>query len=467
MDRGNKSMIRNLAVLALIFLMGSAHAAPTYDEGVTGKLFLGTLIESSSDKGEDGEPAVMAGDDSVVAASSDKDNETRALITDGLANLEMVLEEYKSRTGEEINDLHQEISSLKSELLDFRTAAKSIDDNGRKRFLEFSDGISKNREIAEVSNNEIRSLVDSLDDQLQSVASGMERVESEISNKVEINRQETNKSVAELARLDDQLQSVASGMERVESEISNEVEINRQETNKSVAELARLDDQLQSVASGMERVESEISNEVEINRQETNKSVAELARLVSDNVIYLIISVAAVLLVLSLIFYFLRKKISVQRVDLTSSLVDTRKSLEEEFVRLDGKLVEILEAQIEISESEPNSSAEDVDHSLVIKVADEIVRIQKNITLMDEKTKGLKQLSASVTRIQDNVASNGYEIVEMLGAPYDEGMILSATFVLDEDLEEGEQIITRIIKPQINYQGVMIQSAQIEVSQGE
>ena len=382
-------MIRNLAVLALIFLMGSAHAAPTYDEGVTGKLFLGTLIESSSDKGEDGEPAVMAGDDSVVAASSDKDNETRALITDGLANLEMVLEEYKSRTGEEINDLHQEISSLKSELLDFRTAAKSIDDNGRKRFLEFSDGISKNREIAEVSNNEIRSLADSLDDQLQSVASGMERVESEISNKVEINR------------------------------------------------------------------------------QETNKSVAELARLVSDNVIYLIISVAAVLLVLSLIFYFLRKKISVQRVDLTSSLVDTRKSLEEEFVRLDGKLVEILKAQIEISESEPNSSAEDVDHSLVIKVADEIVRIQKNITLMDEKTKGLKQLSASVTRIQDNVASNGYEIVEMLGAPYDEGMILSATFVLDEALEEGEQIITRIIKPQINYQGVMIQSAQIEVSQGE
>jgi hypothetical protein len=228
-----------------------------------------------------------------------------------------------------------------------------------------------------------------------------------------------------------------------------------------------LSERLNSVVSGLERAENDLANKVENNRQETNKSVAELDRLVSDNVLYLIISIVAVLLISSLIFYFLRKKISVQGVDLTGSLVDTRKSLEEEFVKLDGKLVEILEAQIEVSESEPNSSGEDVDHSLVIKVADEIVRIQKNITRMDEKTKGLKQLSASVTRIQDNVASNGYEIVEMLGMPYNEGMKVSATFVPDEDLEAGAQMITRVIKPQINYQGVMIQSAQIEVSQGE
>ena len=65
------------------------------------------------------------------------------------------------------------------------------------------------------------------------------------------------------------------------------------------------------------------------------------------------------------------------------------------------------------------------------------------------------------------MASNGYEIVEMLGLPYTEGMRVTADFIPDEDLAPGEQIITRIIKPQINYQGVMIQSAQIEVSQGE
>ena len=38
-------------------------------------------------------------------------------------------------------------------------------------------------------------------------------------------------------------------------------------------------------------------------------------------------------------------------------------------------------------------------------------------------------------------------------------------FVEDETLEPGKQIITGIIKPQINYNGTMIQAAQITVSQ--
>ena len=36
-----------------------------------------------------------------------------------------------------------------------------------------------------------------------------------------------------------------------------------------------------------------------------------------------------------------------------------------------------------------------------------------------------------------------------------------------ENLEKGIEIITKIIKPQVNYKGVMIQSAQVEVSVGQ
>lgn len=86
---------------------------------------------------------------------------------------------------------------------------------------------------------------------------------------------------------------------------------------------------------------------------------------------------------------------------------------------------------------------------------------------MDANTKGLKQLSASVKRIQDNFASNGYELVEMLGKEYNEGMKVIANFIPSEDIEAGKQIISRIIKPQVNYKNEMIQSAQIEVSVGE
>ncbi|MFT7120690.1 MAG: hypothetical protein ACJAZ9_000866 [Neolewinella sp.] len=107
------------------------------------------------------------------------------------------------------------------------------------------------------------------------------------------------------------------------------------------------------------------------------------------------------------------------------------------------------------------------NHSLAIKVANEVVRIQKNIGRMDEGTKGLKQLAKSVERIVDNYVANGYEIVDMLGQEYKDGTKAIVTFVTDEELEPGKQVITRVIKPQINYEKVMIQTAQIEVSVGE
>ena len=44
-------------------------------------------------------------------------------------------------------------------------------------------------------------------------------------------------------------------------------------------------------------------------------------------------------------------------------------------------------------------------------------------------------------------------------------MKVTANFIEDENLEQGQQIITGIIKPQINYKGKMIQAAQITVSQ--
>lgn len=67
--------------------------------------------------------------------------------------------------------------------------------------------------------------------------------------------------------------------------------------------------------------------------------------------------------------------------------------------------------------------------------------------------------------MKDNLIANGYEIVDMLGKPYQEGTKAIVNFNDDETLEKGQRIITGITKPQINYQGKMIQTAQITVSQ--
>ena len=109
----------------------------------------------------------------------------------------------------------------------------------------------------------------------------------------------------------------------------------------------------------------------------------------------------------------------------------------------------------------------EVDHSFAKRVADEIVRFTTNLSRMDESIKGFKQLSASVRKLEQSLNANHYELEDLLNKPFDIGMNLQANFVSDENLKEGESIITRIIKPQINYKGKLIQAAQVEVSQGE
>lgn len=137
--------------------------------------------------------------------------------------------------------------------------------------------------------------------------------------------------------------------------------------------------------------------------------------------------------------------------------------MQEESIKLDDKLLELFDRQI--ANASKNVSNDKPDHSLVLKVADEVARIELNMSRMDSSIKGYKQLAKAVERIKDNFNANGYEIVDMLGKPYNEGMKVIAEFVLNEDLEEGQQIITGITKPQVNYNGIMIQAARITVSQ--
>lgn len=144
------------------------------------------------------------------------------------------------------------------------------------------------------------------------------------------------------------------------------------------------------------------------------------------------------------------------------ALQAAQSKMQEDSVKLDNQMLALMERQM--SAAHAVVSAE-TDHSLALKVADEIVRIELNLSRMDASVKGYKQLAKAVERIKNNFQANGYEIIDMLGKPYNEGMKVVANFVPDETLKEGEQIITGVTKPQINYNGKMIQSAQITVSQ--
>lgn len=208
----------------------------------------------------------------------------------------------------------------------------------------------------------------------------------------------------------------------------------------------------------------------ELKIKTANSKIEDLGDTLSRSTLYWIIAVLVIAILSLLLFALLRSRFLQASSTLSDSIQDTKRMLEEENVRLDTKLADILETQLQLLHREQQSVPSQVreeDHTLALKMADEINRVQKNINHMDPMTKGLKQLNASVKRIVNNFEGSGYELVDMLGKEYQAGMNVIATFKPDEHLQVGEQIITKVNKPQVNYKSVMIQSADVEVSVGE
>lgn len=217
----------------------------------------------------------------------------------------------------------------------------------------------------------------------------------------------------------------------------------------------------------IENLEKRMSARIERTDSNATQKYTDLDSELATNTIYWIIGLLALAIFSMIIYFLLKRRMSSQKNSLDQEILKTRKDLEEEGIKLDNKLMEILNSQMKVLQTSKTSEGDNRDHSLALKVADEIVRIEKNLANMDPGLKGHKQLEASVGRIKDNFQASGYEIVDMLNKPYDAGMKVVANFRPDEALKTGEQVISRIIKPQVNFKGEMIQSAQIEVSQGE
>ncbi len=216
-----------------------------------------------------------------------------------------------------------------------------------------------------------------------------------------------------------------------------------------------------------------LANKIGEDLSETNKNLeantSSLSTRINNRTWLAVCGLSIALAMLGVVYYLLRKKIlsgssSIDKIKVAQESLETaQKAMQEESVKLDNKLMELLDKQVAIQPQSSNDGQP--DHTLALKVADEIVRIETNLSRMDESIKGYKQLKKAVERIRTNFLANGYEIVEMLGKPFNEGIKAIVNFETDESLAEGEQIITGIIKPQINYKGKMIQAAQITVSQ--
>lgn len=281
-------------------------------------------------------------------------------------------------------------------------------------------------------------------------------------------QEELNKQKTQIKELKTQLKI----QENVIFQKGKDIAKLRQSLSEQTQQVENLKALTESQQTQLKELAASLGAKIETHHSQANAGIQNLNQSLSKQGLYWSLGAVGFLLLVGGIGFFLSKRIKHNQTDIEEQLKRTKKSLEEEAIKLDSKLVEVLESQLKLHQAEtpaPVVASTDTatpDHSLALKVADEIVRMQKNIAKMPEDVKGLKPLLKGIERIQNNFLANGYEMINLLNKDYDERMNIDViNFITDENIPSGRKVITAVIKPQVNYNGVLIQRAQVDVSQ--
>jgi len=290
-----------------------------------------------------------------------------------------------------------------------------------------------------------------------------------------------------IKNLQTQVNQQQNDIQKLYSELNKEYRtyrIVKKDLNQTIiANQVKIVDSLNTLIDKSKQELSTINKQLNTKIQQTdenaNSKISELDSSLDKNRLYWIIATLATLLLGGLVYWLLGKRmlsdknevknqIQSSKTDVETQIKNTKTALEEESVKLDSQLLEIISSQLKIKESEAKTSInEEKDHSLVLKVADEVTRILMNLEVMDKSIKGYKHLKKYSESILDNLKAYGYEIPQLIGQNYNSGMNMVATLEFDDTIEKGKQIIKRIIKPQVNFDKKMIQAAKVIVSFNE
>jgi hypothetical protein len=274
---------------------------------------------------------------------------------------------------------------------------------------------------------------------------------------------ESNDSI-KLVRLEQTLQKEIKARESLKTELALQKDL--------IKSQAGVIDSLRSAIDQNARNIKTTADEIGVKIDETNSTLGSKAdssdvksKTIWGGIILILLAILG-----AIVYYLLHKRINKGNADVNALMEKSDKLNEQILNQFSLEMAEMQKisaslAAIEKTNGQQGSTSSEPDHSLIKTLADRITFMEMTLFKMDPKVRGYKQLSKSISQMKDNLLANGYELVDMLGKPYNDGMKVTANFIEDEDLEEGTQIITGIIKPQINFNGKMIQSAQITVSQ--
>ena len=237
--------------------------------------------------------------------------------------------------------------------------------------------------------------------------------------------------------------------------------------NQLILKDENLNNQLNEIKKNAEVLNNDIQNanndvsEIKKSSSINSNNIENVNKTISEKQQYGIIIIGLALILILIVYIVLSKKWSND----TKKIAKKQKEIFEKQINDSLQITELLNKQSEQKIS--SNELENEDHAFAKKVADLSTRMNRTLNSMDNTIKGHKKLMMAIEKLEKSLEDNGYELVPLLNKPYNEGMKLLASLQPDESLKKDEKIITQIIKPQINYKGKLIQSAEVIVSYGE
>ena len=261
------------------------------------------------------------------------------------------------------------------------------------------------------------------------------------------------------------LRSEVSHLKRQEMILSQRLEAQKIIIDRLVSVIDSLKRDGNATAEKVSR-NSDLLLKSELKQKELLRDLNSNEQILNNRSILVFSIILALALLLVLFWLLMRKGLHGSVNKIYAEISQTKKNIEEESIKLDSELLKLADKQLDILKRQPlfSESENEFDHSMTLKIADEVIRIQMNLLNIDPNIKGHKQLTRAAESIMDNLNANGYEIPQLLNKQYDDRMKAIVTMILDENLPAGERIIRRILKPQVNYQGSMIQAAELVVA---
>jgi LPXTG-motif cell wall-anchored protein len=282
--------------------------------------------------------------------------------------------------------------------------------------------------------------------------------------------------------------------------LNKKIEVLETKANKQGKEIEGLNLKLSTAYKQIDSLENKTAaNEVAISQTKTDLTneitqsgvasdgkITTVSKDLSKNSLYGIIGVLLAILLSGILFFFWKKKQDTDKSELINKLDNSKREINKEIEStksslstIEQKLFEEYNKQVagieqlflsitELNKGKTPDTIKEQDHSLTLKVADEVTRINAFANTLDPTKQEAIALKGSVNKIIDNFRANNYEIVNLLGQKYDERLKIEVVGEdIDPTLKAGEEIITKVIKPLVKYNGKQIQAAQVEISIGQ